>query len=239
MNVVHVTHEAVEKIGGIGSVIAGLVTSETYGQRFGRTVLLGPLLNTDAPANRRLGEGGHVLYSSLDEVTPRQWREKFLPIERTFDVGIIYGTRRVNDPYDGRDVEVEVLVVDVFRSNPSRLNLFKGELYKKFSVPSQDFESVWEYEQYVRLAEPGFEALKAIGLRDGEPLTVLGHEYMGMPTALKFVMDGDPDVRTVFYAHEVASVRQIVENRPGHDTMFYNVLKHAERTGVKIERLFP
>ncbi|MCP4378855.1 MAG: hypothetical protein GY794_22105, partial [bacterium] len=49
MNVVHVTHEAAEKIGGIGAVIAGLVNAESYRQRVSRTILLGPLLNTNQP----------------------------------------------------------------------------------------------------------------------------------------------------------------------------------------------
>ena len=43
MIVVHVTHEAVEKIGGIGAVISGLATADAYGERVSRTILLGPV----------------------------------------------------------------------------------------------------------------------------------------------------------------------------------------------------
>jgi len=50
----------------------------------------------------RLGDGGHVKYSSLDAISPPQWREKFLAIEKTYDVGIIYGTRRVTTPAPAR-----------------------------------------------------------------------------------------------------------------------------------------
>ena len=46
MIVVHVTHEAVEKMGGIGAVIAGLMTADAYGENVSRTVLLGPLFET-------------------------------------------------------------------------------------------------------------------------------------------------------------------------------------------------
>ena len=241
MILAHVTHEAVDKIGGIGAVIAGLATADAYVETVSRTVLLGPLLMTDRPVNQRLGEGGTVIYSSLDEVCPDPWREKFRPIERTYDVGIIYGTREITEPCSGRTVEAEVLVIDVFHSNRDRLNLFKGELFKKFAVPSHDFEDVWEFEQYVRLAEPGFEALKAIGCYgdDDEQMVILSHEYMGMPTALKAVLDGNDNIRTVFYAHEVASVRPIVEDMPGHDTMFYNVLDAAEEQSRFIEDVFP
>ena len=44
MIVVHVTHEAVEKVGGIGAVLSGLMTAEAYGASVSRTVLVGPLL---------------------------------------------------------------------------------------------------------------------------------------------------------------------------------------------------
>ena len=177
MIVVHVTHEAVEKIGGIGAVIEGLMSSPAYGTHVDRTILLGPLLDTDRPASERLGAGGKVIYSSLDDICPPEYRDKFLPIEKTYDVGIIYGTRPVGDPYNGKTVEAEVLLVDVFHANKDRLNLFKGELFKKFSVPSDQFEDIWEYEQYVRLAEPGMEAMRSIGGATGEQDTVvLAHE---------------------------------------------------------------
>ena len=240
MIVVHVSHEAVEKIGGIGTVIAGLTTAKAYAQDVTRTILLGPLLSTDRPSNLRLGSDGHVLYSSLDGIETAPWKTLFRPIERTYDVGIIYGTRKVDEPCSGQCVEVEVILVDVFHSNRDRLNLFKAELFKKFAVPSAQFENIWEYEEYVRLAEPGFEAVKALcGPDSDEQVVYLAHEYMGMPTALKAVLDGSPRTSTVFYAHEVASVRPLVEKLPGHDTMFYNVLEHASGNGDYLEDVFP
>jgi len=241
MIVVHVTHEAVDKIGGIGTVIAGLTTAEAYAASATRTILVGPLLSSAAPVNRRLGADAHVRYSSLDAITPPEWREKFLPIEKTYDVGIIYGTRHVADDCTGKTKEVEVIVVDVFHANKARLDLFKGELYKKFAVASQPFESIWEYEEYVRLAEPGYEALKAIcnGCDGEEQVLILAHEYMGMPLALKAVLAGAKNTRTVFYAHEVASVRPVVEKRPGHDTMFYNAMELARNMGLSCEEVFP
>ena len=240
MNVVHVTHEAVEKVGGIGAVIAGLVTADSYRKNVSRTIVIGPLLRTDRPVNLRLGEGGKIIYSSLDAVCPSGWREKFMPIERTYDVGIIYGTRQISEPVTGKGVEIEALVVDVFHANKDRLNLFKGELYKKFAIPSDQFENIWEYEEYVRLAVPAVEALAALGcLNNGQRTVVLAHEYMGMPTALKVILDGKPGTRTVFYAHEVAPVREIVEKTAGHDTMFYNLLRAGMSEGRTLEQVFP
>ncbi len=238
MIVVHVTHEAVEKIGGIGAVVAGLVNAEAYKERVSRTVLVGPLFTTDKPPGEMLGREGTVLYNSLADVTDPELARKFKPIERTYDVGIVYGRRPVHDPCSGRQTEAEVLLLDVFHANKERMNLFKAELFAKFAVPSHSFEHIWDFEQYMRLAEPAYEALKRIGC-DGvdEQLVLLSHEYMGMPMALKAELDGAPNTRTVFYAHEVASVRPIVEDHPGHDTMFYNVLDEAD--GQSMEQAFP
>ena len=239
MIVVHVTHEAVEKVGGIGAVIAGLVTAEAYAKSVKRTILLGPLFRSDNPANRRLGSAGRVIYSSIDAVYNKAWGEKFSPIERTYDVGIVYGKRRIFDPCGGDGVDVEVLLIDVFHANKTRVDLFKAELYRKFAIPSDRFEHIWEYEQYVRLAEPGVEALKAIGCNGDQQVVLLAHEHMGIPTALKAVLDGAPNTRTVFYAHEVASARPIVEKRLGHDITFYNVMSAAAKDGRTLEDVFP
>jgi len=240
MILVHVTHEAVEKVGGIGAVIEGLVGTDSYRREVSRTILLGPLMKTDVPVNQRLGQGGRVIYSSLDEICGPPWMEKFAPIERTYEVNIVYGTRQLVDPIQGDSGQVEVLLLDVFHANKNRLDLFKAELYSKFAIRSDPFEDIWEYEQYVRLAEPGLEALQAIGCgRDGEPVVILAHEYMGMPTALKAILRPAGKMRTIFYAHEVASARAVVENSPGHDVMFFNVMDKARLEGRTLEELFP
>ncbi len=240
MIVVHVTHEAVEQIGGIGTVIAGLINSDAYAESVSRTILLGPLFSSDHPVNRRLGEGGQVAYSSLDALEPPEWSAVFHGIEHQHNVNLIYGHRPVTDACTGKTVNTEVVLADVFGANLERVNRFKGELFKHYGVQSDRYESIWDFEQYVRLAEPGFEAIQAlIGPDNTEPILVLSHEYMGMPTALKAMLTGDPKVRTVFYAHEVASVRPIVEKREGHDTMFYNVMTQAHDEGLSIEEVFP
>lgn len=241
MIAVHVTHEAVEKMGGIGAVIAGLVTTPDYQKAFPRTILVGPLLETNHPADERLGPGGTIMYSSLDMIDRDGWAPRFKPIEQSYEVGIVYGRRPVTDGNIHKPAEVEVLLVDVFRYNRDRLNLFKELLYSRFGIPSDRFESIWEFEQYVRLAEPACEALQVIGCQGTarEPVVMLAHEYMGVPTALKAMMSSTSVVRSAFYAHEVAPVRQIIENHPGHDLMFYNAMKEGERTGRVLEDYFP
>ena len=241
MIVIHVTHEAVEKIGGIGAVIGGLVTTEAYNQAVDRTILVGPVFNTENAGKDRLGPGAEVLYSSLDGIDTGGFARRFRAIEHSYDVNIVYGRRTVEETYGQVPAEVEILLVDVFHFNKDRLNLFKAELFKKFNVPSRDFEDIWEFEEYVRLAEPAFEALHSLGCdsRSGGPVVYLSHEYMGMPLALKVVLDGSRNCRTAFYAHEVASVRPLVELHEGHDVMFYNVLAKIGQTGKVLEDVFP
>ena len=241
MIAVHVTHEAVEKMGGIGAVIEGLTTCPSYREAFERTVLVGPLLATDRPAAERLGPAGEVVYSSLDDIDAGGWAAKFRPIERTYEAGIVYGRRPLTPPAGGEEVTVEVLLVDVFRFNRERLNLFKARLFSRFGVPSDRFEHIWEYEQYVRLAEPACEALHVIGCRGrpGSPVVIFAHEYMGMPTALRAMLGDEGNVRTVFYAHEVASARRTVETHPGHDLMFYNLLDAGRAEEKTLEDFFP
>ena len=65
---VHVTHEAIQKIGGIGAVLQGLLTSRVYLDRAQRNILVGPFWPSDGHGEQRLGASGEVLYSSLDNL---------------------------------------------------------------------------------------------------------------------------------------------------------------------------
>src|SRR5205085_3576119 len=65
------------------------------------------------------------------------------------------------------------------------------------------------------------------------------HEYMGMPTCLAAVMEGEAgNFRTIFHAHECATMRRIVEGHQGHDTMFYNVMRSAMAEGHFVDDVF-
>jgi len=67
---------------------------------------------------------------------------------------------------------------------------------------------------------------------------VISHEFMGMPTVLAAILEKHCDIKTVFHAHEAATMRRIVEEHPGHDTMFYNVMKQAHTDGVYVNEVF-
>lgn len=64
--VIHATHEAVQKVGGIGAVLDGLITSAVYQKEIGRSFLVGPL---ESPGNERfLADCGEVIFSTISGV---------------------------------------------------------------------------------------------------------------------------------------------------------------------------
>jgi hypothetical protein len=238
--VVHVTHEAIQKIGGIGAVLQGLLTSRHYVENVPRNILVGPFWPADEKGEHRLGPQGEVLYSSLDSLYRSPLAARFAEIEQKFDVGIVYGRQRFTDKETGVTSSPEVLLIDLARYDQQKLNEFKYELWKTYGIDSGRYESVWDYEQYLRLAQPALAALHALGVTSAtEPCVILSHEYMGMPTALAAIMEGErSNFRTIFYAHEIATMRRIVEGHPGHDTMFYNVMRSAIAHGHYVEDVF-
>ena len=238
--VVHVTHEAIQKVGGIGAVLHGLFTSRVYLDMVPRNILVGPFWPTDTVGESRLGSQGEVLYSSLDHLYRSPLAARFREIEQEFGVGIVYGRRKFTDKTTGVTSTPEVLLIDVSRYERSKIDAFKFELWSRFGVDSSKYENIWDYEQYLRLAQPAIAALHALGATGtSDPCVILSHEYMGVPTALAAVMEGDrANFRTIFYAHEVAPMRRIVEGHPGHDTMFYNVMRSAMAQGQYVEDVF-
>ncbi len=239
--VVHVTHEAIHKFGGIGAVLQGLLTSRTYLERASRNILVGPFWPSDDQGERRLGASGEVLYSSLDSLYRSPLAPRFREIEQAFGVGIVYGRRKFIDKESGVTSMPEVVLIDVSRFDQQKVGQFKYDLWKTFGIESSRYDSNnWDYEQWVRLAKPAIAALHALGAGSSvEPCVVLSHEYMGMPTVLAAILEQDRgNFRTIFYAHECATMRRIVESHPGHDTMFYNVLLAAMTQGHYVDDVF-
>jgi hypothetical protein len=238
--VVHVTHEAITKIGGIGAVLHGLLTSKVYLSQATRNILVGPFWPSDERGEKRLGKDGEVLYSSLDHLYRSPLAQRFREIEQEFDVSIVYGRRKYIDKDTGAASVPEVLLIDVSRYDKEKIGIFKYDMWKTFGIDSSKYENIWDYEQYMRLARPAIAALHALGAASTvEPCVILSHEYMGMPTVLAAIMEGEKsNFRSVFYAHECATMRRIVEGHPGHDTMFYNVMRSALAAGHYVEDVF-
>src|SRR5262249_43082960 len=220
---VHVTHEAIQKIGGIGAVLHGLLTSKVHLEKVKRNILVGRLWPGEQTGDSGLGPNGEVLYSSFDNLYRSPLAQRFREIEQAYDVNIIYGRRKFVDKETGVTSVPEILLIDVSRFDKEKIGIFKFQLWEKFGIDSSKYENIWDFEQYMRLAKPAIAALHALGVATSanEPCVIFSHEYMGMPTALAAVLEGPgSNFRTIFYAHEVATMRRIVEAHPGHDTMF-------------------
>jgi hypothetical protein len=234
---VHVTHETVSKVGGIGAVLHGFFTSKSYLEAIGRSILVGPLFTTEGSVFERLGENSEVLYSSIDGFVNTGYAPAFHKIENTFNAGIIYGRRTFTDKQTGISSSPEVVLVDVRHMDKGPVNEYKRRIFEEFGIQSHLFEHLWEYEQYIRLAPVAIEVLKAIGAANDSTI-VISHEFMGMPTALAAIIEPNCDFKTVFYAHEVATMRRIVEEHPGHDTMFYNTMRKAHEEELNVNEVF-
>src|SRR3954463_14276688 len=134
--VVHVTHEAIQKIGGIGAVLHGLLTSKVYLTQASRNILVGPFWPSDERGEKRLGPQGEVLYSSIDGLYRSPLAARFREIEQEFDVSIVYGRRRFVDKETGVSSTPEILLIDVTRYDLAKLGQFKFSLYSKFGIES-------------------------------------------------------------------------------------------------------
>ena len=231
--VVHVTHEAVHKVGGIGAVLQGLVTAPPYADHVDRTILLGPLL--DPLGTGPLGSDGVVLYDNWNGIWSDDVGAALYQVETDRGVRIVYGRRRLTRS-DGSAVDPEVLLVDT-SGVPRGLGGFKYDVHERFGLASDLYDHEWEFEQYMRLAEPGYDALVGL-LGDDDLCYLIAHEFMGMGTVLKALMVEDRRFVTVFYAHEVATARRLVEDGPGRDVAFYNTLRGARDSGADLERVF-
>ena len=67
---------------------------------------------------------------------------------------------------------------------------------------------------------------------------LIAHDFMGMGTVFKAILARDKRVYTVFYAHEVASARLLVEEGEGRDMRFYNTLRDVRGKGKYIKDVF-
>src|SRR3954471_3388771 len=132
--VVHVTHEAITKIGGIGAVLQGLLTSKVYLEKSTRNILVGPFWPSDERGEKRLGKDGEVLYSSLDHLYRSPLAARFREIEQAFGVGIVYGRRKYTDKETGVTSVPEVLLIDVSRFDARKIGDFKFVLWEKFGI---------------------------------------------------------------------------------------------------------
>ena len=102
--VVHATHEAGLKLGGIGAVLDGLLSATSYVDNVERTILVGPMLAGDPVVWERLTSprsGITLRYSSLHGIFRRRARMATHPAGGADLRRALYGTRRFGDHEHG------------------------------------------------------------------------------------------------------------------------------------------
>ena len=245
---IHITHEGGEQLGGIGTVLQGLITSKAVKAAVKRNILVGPLPYADAQVAKpieRLGEfATECLYSGPDGYDPQGYGAILKPIEWAMGTPIVYGRRYFAAPGAEDDTahhtSAELLLFDLNAPNSARLSELKFMLFDKFGLDSHKFEHGWDYEEWVRLAAPAYHTLCALLGEVTSPADramVIGHEFMGMATALRCSLDASRFV-TAFHAHECSTARRIVEGLPGNDVAFYPAMRLAASHGQYVTDVF-
>ena len=238
---VHATHEAGAKVGGIGSVLDGILSTESYNEQVRRTVLVGPMFGWDPVQMERLTDplnGVQIRYSSLHGIlydAGEEVQQALRTVERTFHVGLLYGLRRFGD------VEHEILLVDASSPHMGHVERFSYFLWENYRVESFRYNHDFEYNLYMSIAQPLFAGLKALGVDEGlapHERVIIAHEWLGLPVAFAAQLNEPEQWRTVFYAHEVATARLLVESHAGHDTRFYNALLRARESHLPLDTVF-
>ncbi len=239
--VVHASHEAGVKVGGIGAVLQGLLSSPAYNARVARSLLLGPMMGWDPTFMERLNAPANQLtlyYSSLHGVydgVDESLRDRFRAVEEQYRVAVLYGTRRFGA------FEHEVLLVDASNPDLRAIDGYKFYVWRNFGIDSLRYQHDGEFNLYMAIAMPLLGALRALNpdesVAAGSKI-LLAHEWLGMPLVFATAMLEPGAWRTVFYAHETATARRIVEDHGGHDTRFYNVLRRALDQHLFMDDLF-
>lgn len=240
MLAVHTTHEAQRKFGGIGAVLNGLIPSQAYDRLFDRTLVYGPLFETETDLSGRFSHHGEVLYSGPDGFDAGEWTAKLKPIEEKYGVSLVYGRREIFSQLSpDKRREVDLLLMDSRAMKPAKVDELKFIFWERFGLDSKPFDD-WDYEQYLRLAGPYPDILEI--LYPEQPALHLAHEYMGIPASLRIIagqQDGlRPADRTFFHAHEVSPARSVVERIEGHDSAFDNLCRMGLRDGRTMEEDF-
>jgi glycosyltransferase involved in cell wall biosynthesis len=228
---IHITHEAYEKMGGIGAVLEGLLTARAYQSVVDRTILIGA---SEVPPQKSCDQEVSVLYESGRPPADAPEATALVPIFRQIEaatgVRLLYGRRSVPCPLETRRAEVELLLLDVRQALPGPVNHLKGQLWEAYGLASDRYEREWGFEEWMRLAAPAMEAITALVNGNTQDAVLISHEFMGLPTLLAARLR-QPDLRTVYWAHEVPTVRDLIETEAELRLVFDQALQ--TRRGIR------
>ena len=249
MILIHSTHEAGVQVGGIGAVLDGLLSAPSYLAEVERSLVVGPFNTKDVVEMERLFAPSNKLqlayFADQGHINCNQNLADVLSgIEREFGVRILYGTRAFGD------ADHEILLVDASDINAERLTKFKYYAWEKFGLDCNKYQHEPEFNLHIATAEPALVAaheLLAIGnwlenstdpIANSQLSILVCHDITGLPLWYAAESNFPGQYKSAFMAHEVATMRPIVEDHEGHDARFYNVMRNAAKQGKFLEDVF-
>ncbi len=205
-------------------MLGDVCSLQAYKDFYHKTVFYGPLFDLPTDTFSHLGPSGRLLFSSHNKYDAGNYSQTLGKIIDKYNIDIVYGKRELVSEFDiSCHNTIDVINVGTHKMNHKEVDNFKYILWKSFGIDSRLYEGNWDFEQYLRIAIPYLEILE--GLYGQTPAFFhFSHEYMGMPSVLS-VLAAEKKDTTVFVAHEVTTARSLVENSPGHDISFYNILQ--------------
>ncbi len=237
---IHATHEAAYKVGGIGAVLDGLLSAPDYLARVQRSIVVGPMDTRDPAEMERLFAPRNNLFVRYFSDRGMMACDPALAnalngIEHAFGARLCYATRAFGGAIH------ELLLVDASEMRADRYDSFKYFVWRRFGQDCGRYSGAQEFHQFMRMGEPAAAAINAILGADAaapEPRWVVCHEVMGLPTWYGLELARPGAYRSAYVAHEVPTARALVEGDGGHDTRFYNVLRQALPRGLTIDQVF-
>ncbi|MDD4156741.1 MAG: hypothetical protein PHY08_09235 [Candidatus Cloacimonetes bacterium] len=235
---IHITHEAAVKIGGIGAVLAGLCTADIYLKNVDRTIFYGPLFDDSPNSKDRLGKNSEILFSTIDKIKNSIYNDSFDKISRKYDIDIVYGTKTLFDEIHPEKVsKIEILLLGVKNMHQDLISIFKFQLWETYKFSCQEYETDWDFEQYLRIAIP-IRMITNYLLTNEKETIYFSHEYMGIASCLSIDLNRLANEKIYFHAHEISTARAITEKIPGHDVSFYHLLKDDIINNISLEHRF-
>lgn len=237
---IHATHEAAGKVGGIGAALDGLLSAPAYLAGVQRSLVVGPMDTHDHAEMERLFAPRNQLFvhyfsaRGLMACDP-DLAAQLSGIESAFGVRLCYASRQFGGTLH------EVLLVDASDADADRYNSFRYYVWRRFGLDCGRYEGASEFNHFMRTAEPAAAAVHAI--LDAQapvsgPRWVMCHEFMGLPLWYALELSQPGAYRSAYVAHEVPTARALVEGDGGHDTRFYNVLRQALPMGLTSDQVF-
>ena len=141
---VHITHESMKKIGGIGAVLNGLCNAKAYQDFYDKTVFYGPAFEMPVKSSSA-GGMRKLLYSSHGHYDSNDYASVFSEIVSKYNADIIYCKRKLVSEFDlSKQCTVDVVNIGVNKMNHDRIEEFKYALWKEFKIKDNLYSDDWD-----------------------------------------------------------------------------------------------